>query len=72
MTTTYLPPIGSVWVRVKEPHDLVIVKGYDIVAPRGDKSSINVVKIHKVNTNTPTIEILYMFTWHYKLLQQGD
>lgn len=72
MTTPYLPPIGSVWVRVKNENDIVIVKGYDTVAPKGDKSSINVVKIHKVNTNTPSLEILHMFTWHYKLLQQGD
>ena len=72
MTATYLPPIGSVWVRTKDPHDIVVVTGYNTVAPRGDKSSINVVKIHKVNTNTSSIELLHMFTWHYKLLQQGD
>ena len=73
MTTTYLPPIGSVWVRIKDPHDIVIVKGYNTVAPSGDRSvKNNVVHIHKVNTNTPTIEITDMFTWHYKLLQQGD
>ena len=73
MTTTYLPPIGSVWVRTKDPHDIVIVKGYNTVAPSGDKTvKNNVIKIHKVNTNTPTIELLHMFTWHYKLLQQGE
>lgn len=73
MTTPYLPPIGSVWVRVKDPHDIVVVKGYDTIAPNGDRTTKNnVVKIHKVNTNTQTIEIMHMFTWHYKLLQQGD
>ena len=71
MTTTYLPPIGSVWVRTKDPRDIVIVKGYNTVAPMGHKS-ITIVKIHKVNENTPTIEVLSMFTWHFKLLQQGE
>jgi hypothetical protein len=73
MTTTYLPPIGSVWVRNKDPSDIVIVKGYNTVAPIGDLTiKNNVVKLHKVSTNTPTIEIMHMFTWHYKLLAQGD
>jgi len=71
MTTTYLPPVGSVWMRVKNPHDIVIVKGYDTLAPTGHKP-LTIVKIHKVNENTPTIEVLSMFTWHYKLLQQGE
>ena len=71
MTTTYLPPIGSVWVRNKDPHDIVVVTGYSTVSRKHTKKN-NIVKIHKVNTNTPTIELLHMFTWHYKLLTQGD
>jgi len=73
MTTTYLPPIGSVWVNKKNPHDIAIVRGYNTVAPIGNKRmKNNVVKIHKVNTNTTTIEITNTFTWVYKPLTQGE
>lgn len=72
MTTTYLPPIGSVWMRVKHPHDIVIVTGYNTIQLKHVGEKNHIVKIHKVNTNTPSIEILHMFTWHYKLLQQGE
>ncbi len=70
MTTTILPPIGTVWANTKDPHDIVIVKGYNTVAPSGDRTvKNNIVKLHQVNTNTPTIELLHMFTWHYKPLE---
>ena len=69
MTTPYLPPIGSVWVHVKDPHDIVVVTGYNTIQPKHVGQKNNVVKIHKVKTNTQTIEIMHMFTWHYKLLE---
>ena len=73
MTTTYLPPIGSVWVHTKDPHDIVIVRGYNTISPQNNRDAKNnVIKIHRVKTNTQTIEITHMFTWHYKLLHQGD
>jgi hypothetical protein len=69
MSTTYLPPIGSVWVHTKDPSDIVIVKGYNTVTPQNNRDQKNnVIRIHRVKTNTPTIEITHMFTWHYKLL----
>ncbi len=68
-----LPPIGSVWVRTKDPHDVVVVKGYDTIIPhrtsKAESGKNNVIKIHKVNTNTQTIEVTNTFTWNYKPLE---
>ncbi len=73
MTTTYLPPIGSVWVHTGRVDRLEVLKGYKTISPENNRDQKNnVIKIHRVRTNTPTIEITHMFTWHYKLLQQGD
>ena len=69
-TTTTLPPIGSTWVHKKDPHDIVVVTGYNTIAPEGDDTiKNNVVKVHRVKTNTPTIEITNTFTWAFKPLE---
>ena len=64
MTTT-LPPIGSVWVNTKNPHDIVIVTGHDSVLSKHS----NVVKIHKILSNTQTQDTIGTFTWIYKPLE---
>ena len=74
MTTTSLPPIGSTWVHQKKTqYDIVVVTGYNTIAPKvGDHIKNNVIKVHRVKTNTPTIEITNTFTWAFKPLEQGD
>jgi hypothetical protein len=71
MSTTTLPPIGSAWIHKTDPHDIVVVTGYSTVSRKQTKKN-NIVKIHKVKTNTQTIELMHMFTWHYKPLEQGE
>ena len=72
MSTT-LPPIGSTWVHKKDPHDIVVVTGYNTIAPKGGNHiKNNVIKIHRVKTNTQTIEITHTFTWAFKPLEQRD
>jgi hypothetical protein len=73
MSTTTLPPIGSAWIHKTNPHDIVVVTGYNTIAPTGDKSIMNnIVKLHQVGHNTHTIEVTSIFTWHYKPLEQGE
>jgi hypothetical protein len=65
MTTTALPPIGSVWVNMDNPHDIVVVTGHDSVLSKHS----NVVKIHKILANYKTQETIGTFTWIYKPLE---
>ena len=62
------PPIGSVWVNNKNPHDIVVVTGHDSVLSKHP----NVVKIHKTTSNTQTQETIGTFTWIYKHLESQD
>ena len=73
MTIAILPPVGSVWVHRSDPHDIAIVVGYDTIIPsrtsKAESGKNNAIKIHKVNTNTQTIEVTNTFTWKYKPLE---
>ena len=71
MTTTDLPPIGSVWVHKQNPHNIVIVVGHSAVQLRKDQQSL-LLKIHRVQFNTQDVEIIGTFTWLYKPLEQGE
>ena len=72
MTTTALPPVGSVWVRTNDPHDIVIVTGYSTIRLKHVGSEHNIINIHKVNTNIRTSEIFNQFTWIYEPLESGE
>jgi len=69
MTTTTLPPIGSAWVHRSDPHNIAIVTGYGTIQLKHVGQKKNVIRIHKVETNTQTIEITNTFTWKYKPLE---
>ena len=69
MTATALPPIGSVWIHRSDPHDIAIVTGYNMIQLKHVGQKNNVIKIHKDETNTETIEIINTFTWKYKPLE---
>ena len=70
MTTTDLPPIGSVWVNKKNPHDIAIVRGYDTIQLKHSGSPHNLLKIHKLINNSQTVEVTSTFTWTYKPLSE--
>lgn len=72
MTTTHLPPIGSVWVNKKNPHDIAIVRGYETIQLKHGKSDHKLLKIHKLKNNAQTVEVTSTFTWIYKPLEQGN
>ena len=65
MTTTSLPPIGSVWVNHNNPHDMAVVLGYETVL----SNKPNVVRFHRTSTNTVTQDTIGTFTWIYKPLE---
>ena len=71
MRTTDLPPIGSMWVSKKDPHDIAIVVGHGTIRLKHVGGKNKLVKIHKVKTNTEDVEITTTFTWLYKPLEQG-
>jgi hypothetical protein len=73
MTTTDLPPIGSVWVHKQNPHDIAIVVGHSkIQLKHVDAKEHKLVMLHKLQHDTRTSEITTTFTWLYKPLEQGQ
>lgn len=65
MTTTSLPPIGSVWVNHNNPHDMAIILGYDSVL----SVTPNVIKFHRTISNSEHQDTVGTFTWIYKPLE---
>lgn len=71
MTTTDLPPIGSVWVNKKNPHDIAIVVGHSTIQLKHVGGKNDIIMLHKLQHNTRISEITTTFTWLYKPLEQG-
>jgi hypothetical protein len=72
MTTTDLPPIGSMWVHKQNPQNIAIVVGYNTIQLKHIDKKHKLVKLHKVQFNTQDVEIVSTFTWLYKPLEQGQ
>jgi len=73
MTTTDLPPIGSVWIH-KTDGRIAIVKGYRTLTlasyPRSSDKN-NCIKYQEVASGADRIEVTNTFTWNFKPLEQG-
>ena len=71
-TTTYLPPIGSLWIH-KSSGTIVLVRGYDTIRPAGYRGDdYNIIKLFRTAENRMTTEITNQFTYYYEPLDQGQ
>ena len=64
MTTTILPPIGSVWFRTLHPYRIYIVLAH--VQMMGKYGAI---QIQRMDTGTVRTEPAQSFMWHHSPLE---
>ena len=64
MTTTYLPPIGSVWFRTLYPDRLFVV-----IAHAENLGKYGAVTIKRMATGAVSTEPVNSFTWHHSPLE---
>ena len=67
MTTTVLPPIGSVWYRTLYP-DLI----YIVIGHAEKLGKYGAVQIKRMDTGTTYTEPANTFTWHHSPLEQME
>ena len=67
MTTTILPPVGSVWYRTLHPDRIFV-----ILAHVPNIGKYGAVRIKRMDTDTVRIEPAQSFTWHHSPLEQME
>jgi len=67
MTTTILPPVGSVWYRTLYPDRIFV-----ILAHVPNIGKYGAVRIKQMDTSTVRIEPAQSFTWHHSPLEQME
>ena len=64
MTTTILPPVGSVWYRTLYPDRIYIVIGH-----AENLGKYGAVQIKRMDTGSISTEPVGTFTWHHSPLE---
>ena len=67
MTTTILPPVGSVWYRTLYPDRIFV-----ILAHVPNLGKYGGVRLKRMDTDTVRVEPAQSFTWHYSPLEQME
>ena len=67
MTTSILPPVGSVWYRTLYPHLIYIVTGH-----AENLGKYGAIQVKRMDTGTITTEPVGSFTWHWSPLEQME
>ena len=67
MTTTILPPVGSVWYRTLYPDRIFV-----IIAHVKNMGKYGAVQIKRIDTDTVHTEPAASFTWHHSPLEQME
>ena len=67
MTTTILPPVGSVWYRTLYPDRIFV-----ILAHVKNMGKYGAVRIKQMDTGTISVEPAQSFTWHHSPLEQME
>ena len=67
MTTTILPPVGSVWYRTLHPDRIFV-----ILAHVPNMGKYGAVQIKQMDTGTVRTEAAQSFTWHHSPLEQME
>lgn len=68
MTTTILPPVGSVWYRTLYPDRIFVI----LAQYPNALGKYGAVQIKQMNTGTVRIEPAQSFTWHHSPLEQME
>lgn len=66
MTTTILPPVGSVWFKTLHPDRIYIVIAHDTKSRFGKYGA---VQIKRMDTGTVRTEPAQSFMWHHSPLE---
>lgn len=67
MTTTILPPIGSVWYSTLYPERIFVIIGH-----AENLGKYGAVQIKRMDTGTTYTEPVNTFTWHHTPLEEME